>query len=272
MSARRGLPNSASLAILAPPFRNDPMRLTLRPFAAATLVALAACGSITDPTGPSEPGSPLFARKPPRPARTPILFVHGWNSSGSIWTTMIGRFRKDGWQRSALASFSYNTAASNATTAAIIAGKVDSIRTATGATQVALVTHSMGSLSARYYVRNLGGDGKVSAVVSLGGPNHGTNTAFFCGQTSCIEMRPGSAFLDALNAGDETWGAPGYATWWSPCDQVITPQESTILEGAANTQTACLQHSQLYENATVYAQVRDWVSQPTAAAFIASAR
>ena len=105
---------------------------------------------------------------------------------------MIGRFKKDGWQSTDLATFSYNTAASNATTAGIIAEKVDSIRTATGASQVAIITHSMGVLSARYYVRNLGGDGKVSALVSLAGTNHGTNTAVFCFQVSCREMVPGS--------------------------------------------------------------------------------
>ena len=246
------------------------MRVALRPFTAVALTLLAACGSITDPSGPGAPGSALAARKP-RPAHTPILFVHGFNSSGSIWTTMIGRFQKDGWRSSELVSFSYNTAASNATTAAIIAEKVESIRTATGASKVAIVGHSMGTLSARYYTRNLGGDLNVSAVVSLAGANHGTNTAIFCLQTSCREMVPGSAFLNALNADDETWGAPRYAAWWSPCDEVINPRDSALLFGGAlNTETACLKHSQLYQDATVYAQVRDWVNQPSPAAFIAA--
>jgi triacylglycerol lipase len=244
------------------------MRLPTRSFAAIALVILGACGSITDPTGPDALG-----RRAPRPSRPPVLFVHGWNSSASVWTTMIGRFKQDGWQNAQLASFSYNTSASNATTAGIIAQKVDSIRAATGASQVAIVTHSMGVLSARYYVRNLGGNGKVSALVSLAGTNHGTNTAVFCFQTSCREMVPGSAFLTALNATDESWGTPLYATWWSPCDEVINPRDSALLGGGAtNNQTACLQHSQLPQDATVYAQVRDWVNQPASAAILASAR
>ena len=244
------------------------MRLAARPLAAALLTLVsAACGSITDPMSPE-----ALARRTPRPSRPPILFVHGWNSSAGVWTTMIGRFRKDGWQSSDLASFSYNTAASNATTAGIIAQKVDSIRTATGASQVAIIGHSMGTLSARYYVRNLGGDGKVSALVSLAGTNHGTQTALFCFQTSCQEMWPNSSFLTALNSTDETWGSPRYATWWSPCDEVISPRSSALLSGALNTQTACMQHSQLHEDATVYAQVREWVNQPSPALIIASAR
>jgi triacylglycerol lipase len=117
----------------------------------------------------------------------------------------------------------------------------------------------MGALSARYYVRNLGGDGKVDALITLGGTNHGTNTAFFCIDVSCTEMRPGSSFLAALNSDDESWGSPRYATWWSPCDEVISPQSSALLLGATNNETGCLQHSQLHENSTVYSQVKAWV-------------
>jgi triacylglycerol lipase len=240
------------------------MRLAALPLAALSL--LAACGSITDPSG-----SPRLARRP-KPAHTPVLFVHGWNASASTWTTMIGRFKRDGWSSAELANFSYNSSQSNATTAAIIGQKVDSILAATGAARVEIVTHSMGALSARYYVRNLGGDGKVDALVSLGGPNHGTNTALLCLQTACREMYPNSTFLSALNATDETWGTPRYATWWSPCDEVINPRSSTALLDAVNTQTACVSHSQLHEDAGVYAQVRDWVSQPVATVLVAGIR
>ncbi len=72
-------------------------------------------------------------------------------------------------------------------------------------------------------------------------------------------MRIGSSFLAALNAGDETPGAVSYGTWWSPCDEIINPDSSVALSGAANTQTACLGHSDLYADAAVYGQVREFV-------------
>jgi triacylglycerol lipase len=193
------------------------------------------------------------------PERHPILFVHGWNSSGSVWGTMISRFKADGWTDAQLVNWSYNTSQSNATTASQIQAKVDSILRATGATKVDIVTHSMGGLSSRYYARNLGGDSKIDAWVSLAGPNHGTTTANACLQTSCVEMRPGSKFLTSLNAVDETPGAPRYATWWSTCDSVIDPDDSVPLVGATNTLTACLSHSAFTTDATVYAQTRGWV-------------
>jgi triacylglycerol lipase len=192
-------------------------------------------------------------------AHDPILFVHGWNSSSSAWTTMVSRFQADGWTSAELNNWSYNTSQSNATTASQISTKVDQILAATGAAKVDIISHSMGALSSRYYLKNLGGTAKVDDWVSLGGPDHGTDTANFCFQTSCAEMRQGSSFLKALNSGDETPGTVTYGTWWSPCDEVINPDSSVALSGATNTETACLEHSALHEDATVYAQVRDFV-------------
>jgi triacylglycerol lipase len=190
-------------------------------------------------------------------AHDPILFVHGWNSNSSTWTTMVNRFAADGWTPAELNNWSYNTSQSNATTASQIQTKVDQILAATGAAKVDLISHSMGGLSTRYYVKNLGGGAKVDDWVSLGGPNHGTDTANFCFSTACSEMRVGSTFLKNLNSGDETPGTVNWLTWWSPCDEVINPDSSVALSGATNTQTACMSHSSLHEDATVYSQVRD---------------
>jgi len=189
----------------------------------------------------------------------PIIFVHGWSSSGSTWNTMASRFRADGWTAAQTVQWSYNTSQSNATTAQQLSTLVDQVRASTGSAKVDLISHSMGGLSTRYYVKNLGGGAKVDDFVSLAGPNHGTNTAFLCFQTSCRQMWPGSSFLTQLNSGDETPGTPTYGTWWSPCDEVINPDSSVLLAGARNTQTACLSHSGVKDSATVYGQVRDFV-------------
>src|SRR5829696_350578 len=145
-----------------------------------TLVVLLAASAVLVPAASAQ-------------AAEPILFVHGWNSSGSVWNTMISRFQADGFTN--LNNWSYNTAQSNRTTASQIATKVDQIRAATGAAKVDIISHSMGGLSSRYYVKNLGGDLKVDEWVSLGGPNHGTDTANYCFSTACGEMRIGSSFL-----------------------------------------------------------------------------
>jgi triacylglycerol lipase len=190
----------------------------------------------------------------------PILFVHGYSRTASDWNTMIGRFEKDGWPKSHLSAYSYNTSQSNKIDAEKeVKPRVEALLKATGATKVDIIAHSMGSLNTRWYIKALGGEATVDDWVSLGGPNHGTDFANFCFSTSCVEMRVGSKFLSELNAGDETPGSVNYGTWWSPCDSIINPDSSVPLSGATNTETGCIAHTSLPTDATVYAQVREFV-------------
>lgn len=193
-------------------------------------------------------------------AMDPILFVHGWSGSASNWNTMIGRFEKDGYPKSYLSAYSYNTTQSNKIDAEKeVKSHVESLLKSTGATKVDIIAHSMGSLNTRWYIKFDGGESKVDDWVSLGGPNHGTESANFCLGTACEEMRIGSKFLSELNAGDETPGAVNYGTWWSPCDEFINPDSSVPLSGATNTETACISHLALLTDETVYKQVREFV-------------
>ncbi|WP_442805365.1 lipase/acyltransferase domain-containing protein [Streptomyces sp. WAC00288] len=132
---------------------------------------------------------------------------------------MAERFRADGWPADHLDQWTYDATQSNTTTAVRLAKEIERVLERTGAARVDLVTHSMGALSSRHYLKNLGGTAKVDAWVSLAGPNHGTDAARWCAGTPCIEMRPGSDFLSALNSGDETPDLPATppgarrATW-----------------------------------------------------------
>lgn len=190
----------------------------------------------------------------------PVVFVHGWNGSGGQWAVMRARLQADGWTAAELPEpLNFSSTASNKTNAQAVANEVDRVLAATGASKVDLVTHSMGGLSSRWFVKSLGGGAKVDDFVSLGGPNHGTQVAWGCFTTPCLEMWPGSSFLTELNAGDETPGTANYGTWRSPCDEAIRPPESVILSGATNTQAACVEHMALTVDATVYEQVREFV-------------
>jgi triacylglycerol lipase len=194
-------------------------------------------------------------------ALDPILFVHGWSGSASNWSTMIARFEKDGYPKSYLSAYSYNTSQSNKVDAEKeVKSHVESLEKATGASKVDIIAHSMGSLNTRWYIKFVaGGEANVDDWVSLGGPNHGTETANVCFSTACTEMRIGSTFLKELNAGDETPGAVNYGTWWSPCDEFINPDSSVPLSGATNTETACISHLSLLTDETVYKQVREFI-------------
>jgi triacylglycerol lipase len=192
-------------------------------------------------------------------AHDPILFVHGWAESESLWRTMISNFEREGWTREELNNWRYNTSQSNVTTAREVRTKVEEILSRTRAAKVDIVSHSMGGLNTRYYLKNLSGTEKVDDWVSLGGPNHGTTTANFCLETSCREMRIGSAFLTELNREDETPGAVNYGTWWSECDEIINPDESVLLNGATNNAAGCVSHVGLTSDSRVFAGVREFV-------------
>lgn len=192
----------------------------------------------------------------------PILFVHGYLSTDSVWDTMKTRFQNDQWPSSHLASFSYNYDQPNATTADQVAMEVDKLLKATGATKVDIIAHSMGSLSSRYYLKNLlADDSRVDSWVSLGGPNHGTDFAYSCLSYACFEMRPNSSFLVSLNTGDESPGSVRYATFRSPCDEIINPDSSVIVKGAKNFETHCISHNELMRDEIVYGNVRNFVNR-----------
>ena len=55
----------------------------------------------------------------------PIVFVHGWSSSGTVWNTFISRFQADGWTAPELNNWSYNTRQSNVTTAGQLRDKIN---------------------------------------------------------------------------------------------------------------------------------------------------
>jgi triacylglycerol lipase len=193
------------------------------------------------------------------PARDPILFVHGWQGSASDWNYMWGRFLDAGYSAEEMARFSYDTTQSNKDIALEVKAQVDALRAKTGAAKVDIITHSMGGLNSRWYLKKLDGLDSVDDWVSIAGPNHGTDVANGCLDASCEEMRPGSAFLAELNSTDETPGRVNYGTWWSPCDEIINPDESTILGGATNTRTLCLGHVALLSASPVFEGVRDFV-------------
>ena len=184
---------------------------------------------------------------------TPVVFVHGFMGKGGQWNDMRAALIDAGHPEDRLHVFSYDWLRSNTTIAGRLADHVQGVREQHGVERVHLVTHSMGGLSSRYYIKNLGGTETVDQWVSIGGPNNGTDIANLCISliTPCAEMRHGSTFINDLNSGDPTPGPVGYTTLRSPCDLVISPVDSTSLPGANNIRTGCIEHISMMWNGEV---------------------
>jgi triacylglycerol lipase len=133
-----------------------------------------------------------------------------------------------------------------AASAGQLARFVDAVLAATRARKVSMVGHSQGGMMPRHYIKFLGGATKVDDLVGLAPSNHGTTNpgAFVAGETvcpACDQQRAGSAFLQRLNAGDETPGSVSYTVIQTSYDEVVTPYTSAFLAGGANTANVLLQ-------------------------------
>ncbi|MFI8521915.1 esterase/lipase family protein [Streptomyces sp. NPDC085481] len=190
-------------------------------------------------------------------AHRPVILVHGYNADPGVWGGLDGALKAAGYRDDEVFRWGYDTHQSvNEVLAGRFASYVDDVRRQTGAAQVDIVAHSFGSLPTRWYAK-FGGGSTVAHWVSLGGPNHGTSIAWGCAlwDQACRDMTPGSWVQKQLAAGDETPGPVAYATFWSNCDEVINPDDSVPLTGAANHPAGCLDHNALLSDAGVHRNV-----------------
>ncbi|MGH9021597.1 MAG: esterase/lipase family protein [Acidimicrobiia bacterium] len=110
--------------------------------------------------------------------------------------------------------------------------------------QVDIIGHSQGGLEPRWAVRFWPDvRAAVDDLVTIAAPHHGTISAdAICAPFGCppagLQMRRGSAFLAALNAGDETPGNISYTSVFTRMDELVQPavpgDETAALDGAVN--------------------------------------
>ena len=181
----------------------------------------------------------------------PVVLVHGFTGSPSSMATLASRFQAQGRQTF---SIDYNTE-NNITNASQLSTFINSVKSQTGAAKVDLVVHSMGGLSSRYYLKNLGGTANVEQYVSLGSPNYGQFAACILPSGSGGQMCPWSSFLSALNSGDDTPGSLLYTTIYSTSDGVVSTSSSRLDGGACFRQVSGVSHSGLTQDAAVFANV-----------------
>ena len=248
-----------------PPHLSARARRRGRATVVALVLVVVAVAGIAVPAGADGPlpGSGRDGgrdRRPGRVARDPVLLVHGFDGSGRSWRVMEQRLRDAGYRGREVLAISYDSEQSNVATAREVAAAADRLRASTGAVRVDVVSHSMGAISSRLYVEQLGGADHVDAWVSLGGVNTGTVWALGCVLlVSCQEMTPGSPLLDDLARDFRPDGAVRFGTWWSRCDLAIVPPGAATIAGARNTETHCLGHSELKTDRAVFGEVLRFV-------------
>ena len=193
-------------------------------------------------------------RDPPaRPACNPVLLLHGVLCNAGVWRGVLPHFAAG--IDSPIYALSYGPPpASIESFVDQLAMKISAIKIATGAAKVTLVTHSMGGLVARAYLRRYG-SAHVRCLVGMGTPHHGSVHAWIFPGRCLAQIRPRSAWLAELNR-DESAGPPvRVVSIWSWHDSMVAPQASARLEGADNVAVVGIGHNALIDNEEVAARI-----------------
>lgn len=207
---------------------------------------------LTDPGG--EPaGANDYSCVPSAEHPNPVVLVHGtFLNKQSAWTTYAPLLKNEGYCVFALTYGADTDApwpldqiggrAPIPESAAEIGAFVDEVLAATGAEQVDIVGHSQGTFVPNYWIKFLGGAGKVGNYVSLaplwGGVEDGDiapgvpaeQIAELC--EACMDMGPGSPSVVKMNASGSPY-VPGvrYTNIMTRYDETVVPYTSGYVEG-----------------------------------------
>ncbi|RGP55883.1 alpha/beta fold hydrolase [Pseudomonas abyssi] len=100
----------------------------------------------------------------------PVIFVHGGAGSASQFESQAQRFIANGYPRSHLATYEYDTNPPDFTrTTQELDAAIDSLRASTGFDQVNLMGHSMGTEVSRIYLADPARAAKIAAYVNFDG-------------------------------------------------------------------------------------------------------
>jgi len=135
-----------------------------------------------------------------------------------------------------------------------LAARIDAVLAATGRRQLAVVCHSMGGLVLRAYLATHDRS-KVAVGVTLATPHNGTRHAAFGLGENARQMIPGSPWLDELARLEAGAKRTPLVSIRSSDDNLVAPQESSVLAGAENIEFHRIGHLALLCSKPVAARV-----------------
>jgi predicted alpha/beta hydrolase family esterase len=195
----------------------------------------------------------LVARdSPPQRAEIPVLLVHGVLCNAGVWGRLMRYLRRRGVGPLYVISYGPPLLGIDAF-ATQLDRRIDAVLAQTGARQIVLVTHSMGGLVTRAYVARFGA-AKLRRVITLAAPHHGSVHAWLFFGACLRQMRPGNAWLAALNRAP-TVDPPPMVSIWSWHDSMVAPQTSSRLAGAVDVPIAGVGHNAMLGERAVFALV-----------------
>ncbi len=190
----------------------------------------------------------------PDSRQPPVLLLHGYGCNSGYWAHLLPLLDA---ARISHATVDLEPVAGDIDGyVPLVERAVRELCAAAGADRVAIVAHSMGGLVARAWMR-VHGSAALARVITLGTPHHGTALARFGLGKNAFQMRPGSAWLRALAASEDASARALVTSLYTHHDNIVSPQESSRLEGARNIEFGGVGHVALGSNPRVLAAVMD---------------
>ncbi|KAF9969612.1 hypothetical protein BGZ73_007980, partial [Actinomortierella ambigua] len=203
----------------------------------------------------------------PTPQKPAVVLVHATLLSANSWDFIAPRLLKAGYCVFALTygkidrvplvgavDYLENSAAQ-------VGSFVDMVLEKTNTTQVNLVGHSQGGIVGRYWMKFLGGQGKVKRYVGISPIQQGTTLSgivlfgkatglfgpaqpavdYFC--PGCYQMVYDSDFIKKLNSGGDTIPGVIHSNLATRTDEIVTPWRNSFQKGPSTNdilQSLCL--------------------------------
>ena len=197
-----------------------------------------------------------------------MVLVHGVNGSSANYKVLVQRLTQDGWPKDYLHAVDYADPkwGCNIDNAKTLLARVKSVLASTGQPRVDLVAHSMGTLSSRYFMKNMGGHLFVNTYVTLGGMHHGLTSPCMSPLDVCVwkELCSTGPFMTQLNKAPATPGKGRWVSIYGTADKTV-PNSSSKLTGAENIQLQGVEHAGakgLLEHMEAYKHVKRVLQYP----------
>ncbi len=198
----------------------------------------------------------------PLPQRRPVLLITGVTIRAEWFDPIVARLKRDGfdpvvWEPPALLSGSLYDASHD------LATVVDKLKADTGVSKVDILAECTGGVIARYYIQSLGGDSKVSRLVTFVSPQHGLPAAplvhAMVGWPALADLSPGSDFLNAVNGQNPPASVP-VTSIYTCTDEYIQPYTTSAIPGATNINicgNGFVGHFQTFYDPSIYLMMHD---------------